>query len=40
MIDAMEKINDQTYYSLCQGKGVEKNRAIGMGFGDDEFGPI
>lgn len=27
MIDAMEKINDPTYCSLCKGTGVEKNTA-------------
>ena len=40
MIDAMEKLNDPTYCSLCQGTGVEKNRARGMGLGDDEYGRI
>jgi hypothetical protein len=40
MMDAMEKITDPTYCSLCQGTGVEVNRARGMGLGDDEYGRI
>ncbi len=27
MMDAMEKINDPTYCSMCSGTGIEKNRA-------------
>ena len=40
MIDAMEKISDPTYCSLCKGTGVEVNRARGMGLGDDEYGRV
>lgn len=40
MVEAMEKINDPAFCSLCQGSGIEKNRARGMGLGDDEYGRI
>jgi hypothetical protein len=40
MSEAMENISDPSYCSLCQGSGIEVNRARGMGLGADEYGRV